>query len=147
LVQVKEAGVPAHAPFLPPLPDEFAHQGKRVVNAQRALQASPDLLLGWTSTDGRPYYVRQMKNMKGGMPVEFPVGEQLGFYALCCGGLLARAHARNGEPALIHGYSGSSSVLDEALADWAEAYGEQNASDHDAFVKAIQNGRIEAVKG
>ncbi len=117
-----------------------------MVTAQKALQALPDLLLGWTAIDGRPYYVRQMKNMKGGMPVEFLVGEQLGFYEFCCG-LLARAHARNGEPALILGYCGPSSVLDEALADWAEAYAEQNASDHDAFVKAIQNGRIEAVKG
>ena len=121
-LQVKEASVPAHAPFLPPLPDEFAHQGKRVVIAQRSLQASPDLLLGWTSIDGRPYYVRQMKNMKGGMPVEFLIGEQLSFYAFACGGLLARAHARNGEPALIDGYCGSSRALDEALADWAEAY-------------------------
>ena len=146
-LQVKEAGVPAHAPFLPKLPDEFAHEGKRVVTAQRALQASPDLLLGWTSIDGRPYYVRQMKNMKGGMPVEFLGGEQLSFYAWCCGALLARAHARNGEPALIDGYCGSSSVLDEALADWAEAYADQNASDHAAFAEAIQTGRIKAVTG
>ena len=137
-LQVKEAGVPAHAPFLPALPDEFAHEGKRVVIAQRALQASPDLLLGWTSIDGRPYYVRQMKNMKGGMPVEFLTGEQLSFYAFCCGGLLARAHARNGEPALIDGYCGSSGALDEALADWAEAYADQNASDHAAFAEAIR---------
>lgn len=118
LLQVKEARVAAHAPFLPKLPDEFAHQGKRVVTAQRALQASLDLLLGWTSIDGRPYYVRQMKNMKGGMPVEGLVGPQLSFYAFCCGALLASVHARNGEAALIAGYCGSSKVLDEAVADW-----------------------------
>ena len=145
-LQVKEAGAAAHAPFLPKLPDEFAHDGKRVVNAQRALQASPDLLLGWTSIGGRPYYVRQMKNMKGGIPVGLLAKGQLGEYALYCGALLARAHARNGEPALINGYCGASSTLDEAFADWAEAYGNQNASDHAALVEAIRKGRIKAVK-
>jgi len=145
-LQVKEAAEPAHAPFLPKLPDEFAHEGKRVVYAQRAIQASSDLLLGWTSIDGRPYYVRQMKNMKGGMPVNLLVGEQLSEYAMCCGSLLARAHARNGEPALINGYCGSSNVLDEALADWAEAYADQNASDHAAFVEAIRTGRIKVAR-
>ena len=109
-LQVKEATPPAHAPYLPKLPEEFSHEGKRVVMFQRAIQASSDLLLGWTSIDKRPFYVRQMKNMKGGMPVEFLVGEQLSFYAWACGALLARAHARGGEPALISGYCGDSQL-------------------------------------
>jgi uncharacterized protein (DUF2252 family) len=147
LLQVKEARPAAPAPFLPKLPDEFAHEGKRVVEAQRVLQASTDLLLGWTTIEGRPYYVRQMKNMKGGIPLELLDPEQLSFYAFCSGGLLARAHARNGEPALIAGYCGSSDALGEALASWAEAYGDQNASDHAALVEAIKAGRIQAVNG
>jgi hypothetical protein len=44
-LQVKEALVPTHAPYLPPLPEEFAHQGKRVVMGQSSLQASSDILL------------------------------------------------------------------------------------------------------
>jgi uncharacterized protein (DUF2252 family) len=146
-LQVKEATVPAHAPYVKKIPDEFAHEGKRVVMGMRSMQASSDLLLGWTSIDGRPYYVRQMKNMKGGMPVEFLVGEQLSFYAWACGALLARSHARTGDPALIAGYCGSSTVFDEALADWAEAYGDQNTSDHAALVAAIKSGRVKAVTG
>ena len=146
-LQVKEASVPAHAPYLPKLPEEFSHEGKRVVTFQRALQASSDLLLGWTSIDGKPFYVRQMKNMKGGMPVEFLVGEQMSFYAWACGALLARAHARMGQPALIAGYCGGSKVLDEALADWAEAYGDQTEADHAALVKAIKSGQVKAVTG
>jgi hypothetical protein len=137
--------MPAHAPYLPKLPEEFSHEGKRVVTCQRALQASSDLLLGWASIDKKPYYVRQMKNMKGGMPVEFLVGEQMSFYSFACGALLARAHSRVGEPALIAGYCGNSKVLDEALADWAEAYGDQTASDHAALVEAINSGRVKAV--
>jgi uncharacterized protein (DUF2252 family) len=143
-LQVKEATVPAQAPYLPKLPEEFSHDGKRVVSFQRALQASSDLLLGWTSIDNRPFYVRQMKNMKGGMPVEFLVGEQMSFYAWACGAILARAHARVGEPALIAGYCGGSKVLDEALADWAESYGDQNELDHAALVKSIKTGRVKA---
>jgi uncharacterized protein (DUF2252 family) len=146
-LQVKEATAPAHAPYLPKLPDEFSHEGKRVVSFQRALQASSDMLLGWTTIDNRPFYVRQMKNMKGGMPVEFLVGEQMSFYAWACGAILARAHARTGEPALIAGYCGGNEVLDEALADWAEAYGDQNVLDHAALVKAIKSGRVKAIHG
>ncbi len=145
-LQVKEATLPAHAPYLPKLPEEFSHEGKRVVMFQRAMQASSDLLLGWTSIDKRPFYVRQMKNMKGGMPVELLRGEQMSFYAWACGALLARAHARTGEAALIAGYCGGSKVLDEALADWAEAYGNQNESDHAALVEAIKSGRVKALR-
>lgn len=146
-LQVKEAGRSAHSPYLPDLPDEFRHDGKRIVNAQRTLQASSDLLLGWTEIEGKSYYVRQMKNMKGGMPVEFLVGEQFGFYAWACGALLARAHSRSGDPALIAGYCGGSTVLDKALATWAEAYGDQNAADHAALTQAIKSGRVKAIGG
>jgi len=36
-LQIKEATPPAHAPYLPKLPEEFIHEGKRVVMSQRAL--------------------------------------------------------------------------------------------------------------
>jgi uncharacterized protein (DUF2252 family) len=144
LLQIKEATVAAHSPYLPKLPEEFAHDGKRVVTMQRALQSSTDLLLGWTTIANQPYYVRQMKNMKGGMPVEFLTGGQFDFYAWACGALLARAHARTGEPSLIAGYCGTKRVFDQALADWAEAYGDQNQKDHAALIDAIQSGRVKA---
>ena len=48
-LQVKEATVPAHAPYVPPRPLELANEGMRVVMGQRALQASSDIFLGWTS--------------------------------------------------------------------------------------------------
>ena len=68
-LQIKEALPPAHAPYLPPLPEAFAHDGLRVIKGQKILQASGDPLLGWTSIDDRPFYVRQMKNMKGSIPL------------------------------------------------------------------------------
>lgn len=146
-LQVKEAIVPAHAPYVPPLPEALGHQGMRVVVGQRALQASTDLLLGWTSIDGRPFYVRQMKNMKSSIPVEWLAGETFNFYAWACGAILARAHARTGDAACIAGYCGNSAVLDDALATWAEAYGDQTEADHSALLKAIRSGRIKATEG
>jgi uncharacterized protein (DUF2252 family) len=146
-LQVKEAVTPAHAAYLPPRPAELSHEGKRVVVGQRALQASSDVMLGWTTIDNRPYYVRQMKNMKASIPVEWLTGAAFFLYAWACGSLLARAHARTGDAAALAGYCGNSAVLDEALAGWAEAYGNQTEKDHGALVQAIERGRVKAIKG
>jgi uncharacterized protein (DUF2252 family) len=144
-LQVKEAIVPALAPYLPPAPPEYAHQGKRVVMGERVLQASTDVMLGWTSMDGRPYYVRQMKNLKGSIPVEWLSGKTFNFYAWSCGAILARGHARTSDAALIAGYCGNSDALDSALAEWAEAYGDQTEADHEVLVKAIKSGNVKAI--
>jgi len=144
-LQIKECVSPAHAPYLPPLPEEYIkHEGKRVVVRQRALQASSDIMLGITRIDGRPYFVRQMKNMKASVPVEWLTGESFNFYAWAGGTLLARAHSRAGDAAAIAGYCGNSGVLDKALATWAEAHGDQTEQDHDRLVKAIKSGKVKA---
>src|SRR6202012_860032 len=44
-LQVKEACLPAHVPYLPARHPEFKHEGQRVVIGQRALQASSDVML------------------------------------------------------------------------------------------------------
>lgn len=129
-LQVKEALVPAHAPYLPLRRAVFEHEGQRVVVGQRALQATSDVMLGWTEMDGRHYYVRQMKNLKASVPVEWLTGDAFNFYAWACGALLARAHARTSEAATIAGYCGASKPLQESFADWAEAYGDQTVADH-----------------
>ncbi|SAL13787.1 hypothetical protein AWB68_00217 [Caballeronia choica] len=141
-MQVKEGIVPAAAPFVPPLDEPFRHQGRRVVHGQRLLQSSSDALLGWTTISGRDFYVRQMKQMRGSIPVDWLHGATFDFYAWCLGLLLARAHARTGDAALIAGYCGSSDKLDAAYAGWAERYGTRTVDDHAAFVGAIAKGRI-----
>jgi uncharacterized protein (DUF2252 family) len=148
VLQVKEAGTPVHAPYLPPFPPASPaaqHEGRRVLGGQVVLQAAHDPMLGWTAIDGRHYYVRQMKNMKGAIPMAYLSGDAFNFFVFAFGALLARAHARSGDAAVIGGYCGTSSVLDEALVDWAEAYGEQTLKDHAALVRAIKSGRVEAV--
>jgi uncharacterized protein (DUF2252 family) len=140
-LQVKEATEPAHAPFLPNLLSE-RHPGWRVVSGQRVVQASTDFMLGWTTIDGRPFYIRQMKNMKASIPVELLSGGALGVYALACGGVLARGHARTGDIAKIAGYVGKSAKFENAIADFAEAYADQNDKDHAALAAAVAAGRI-----
>jgi uncharacterized protein (DUF2252 family) len=144
-LQVKEAVTPAHGPYLPPLPPEYQHNGRRVASGQAVLQSTHDPLLGFTEMDGRHYYVRQMKNMKGALPMGLVSGAPFEFFSFGFGMLLARAHARSGDAAVIAGYCGSSSALDAALADWAEAYGEQTVKDHARLVRAINAGRVAAV--
>jgi uncharacterized protein (DUF2252 family) len=147
-LQVKQGMPPAHAPYAPPGLEEFSHDGKRIVTGQRALQASTDVMLGWTSIGSTPYYVRQMKNMKGSIPVEWLSGTTFNFYAWACGALLARAHARTTDPAAVAGYCGKSAVLGDALALWAEAYGNQTILDHAALVNAFKNDhKVKALMG
>lgn len=143
-LQVKEATVPAHAPFLPPLEKEMSHHGKRVIVGQRALQASSDPMLGYTTIEGRDFYVRQMKNLKASIPIEWLTGPSFNFYAWICGAILSRAHSRTSDPARIAGYCGNSAVLDDALAVWAESYGDQTERDHASLVDAIHRGEVEA---
>jgi hypothetical protein len=87
-----------------------------------------------------------MKNMKAAMPLEWLTGEPFYVWSFLCGGLLARAHSRIGDAAKIAGYCDKSEVLDEALAEFAEAYADQTELDHASLVKAIEQARVKAVR-
>jgi uncharacterized protein (DUF2252 family) len=147
LLQVKEGLEPAARPYLPALPPELVREpGKRVVSAQMALQSSPDLLLGWTRIDGRSFYVRQMRNLKGSVPLELLSRKQFLRYVRACGEILGHAHARTGDAARIAGYCGRSAALDVALERFAEEYGDQVVRDHARLVRAIAAGTIVAAE-
>jgi uncharacterized protein (DUF2252 family) len=145
-LQVKEALRPALAGQGPAQPSLLRHEGRRIVFGQRFLQASSDVLLGWTTVGDRQFYVRQMRNMKGSLPVESLNWGAFHSYVWACGALLARAHARTGDIAKVSGYCGQSGALDSALADFAEAYGDQTERDHAALVAAIAQRRVKAVR-
>ena len=68
-------------------------------------------------------------------------------YAQWCGWTLARAHARSGNRVAIAAYLGSSIKFDNAIADFAEAYADQNERDHAALAAAVADGRVEAQSG
>jgi hypothetical protein len=53
-------------------------------------------------------------------------------------------NARMGDTARIAGYCGNSTVLDKALAEWAESYGNQTEQDHATLVDSIKRGKTKA---
>lgn len=46
---------------------------------------------------------------------------------------------------MVAGYMGSSEVFDDALCDFAVEYADQTERDYKTFVKAVREGRIEAI--
>ena len=66
----------------------------------------------------------------------------MAIYARVCGWTLARAHARSGDRIAIASYLGGSDAFDQAIAEFSEAYADQNERDYDALVQAEKDGRI-----
>ena len=60
-------------------------------------------------------------------------------YAEMCSWVLARAHARSGDRIAIAAYLGTGDVFDRAVADFADAYAEQNQQDYDALQEAVDD--------
>ncbi|HEY5852563.1 MAG TPA: DUF2252 family protein, partial [Aldersonia sp.] len=119
-----------------------AHQGQRVVEYQQALQTVSDPLLGWATVDGRQYYVRQFRNMKGTIPLDTMDADTLTDYAGVVGALLAKGHARTSGSSMIAGYIGRSDRVADALCTFARRYADQTEADHAALVAAVDRGLL-----
>ncbi|PJJ00555.1 uncharacterized protein (DUF2252 family) [Streptomyces sp. 2333.5] len=150
LLQAKEADESVLAAYAGA--SRHRNQGARVVSGQRMMQAASDIFLGYEATTGidgrsRDFYVRQLRDWKGILQTDemAPVGMRR--FAVRCGATLARAHARSGDRIAIGAYLGSGTVFDEALAQFAERYADQNARDHQALVAAVRSGRVRAEAG
>ena len=143
-LQVKEAQASVLERFVGR--SEYTHHGERVVAGQRLMQGASDIFLGWQRIKGfdgvtRDYYVRQFHDWKGGNR--------------------RREHARAGRERSTPGSaerrspaptlagatgsrsrrtSGKGEVFDEAIADFAAAYADQNERDYAAFVDALKLG-------
>jgi uncharacterized protein (DUF2252 family) len=150
-LQVKEAEDSVLARFAGA--SKYSHQGERVVNGQRLMQASSDIFLGWqrvsAGLDGkaRDFYVRQLRDWKFSIDIAAMVPRGLRLYGGLCGLTLARAHARSGDEIAIAAYLGGSDVFENAIADFASAYADQNERDFQAFTAAIASGRLVAERG
>ena len=128
---------------------QYTNQGERVVAGQHLQQAQSDIFLGWTRVTGadqveRDFYVRQLRDWKFSLPIEqmLPVGMTI--YARLCGWTLARAHARSGDRIALAAYLGGSAKFDQAIADFAETYADQNERDYEALQRAVKDGKAEA---
>ena len=114
------------------------HQGERVVRGQRALQVFSDLMLGWCSIAGRDYLVRQMNDHKSSVEPEDLKDGRLMEYGKVCAELMARGHARSGEPALLADYLGRPGKAEKGLLQFALAYAAQVEKDYHAFLKGLK---------
>ncbi len=127
-LQIKEEAASAYAPYLPEARPPH-HNGRRVVEGQRAMQMQSDPFLGWTQMGGRQFLVRQLNDHKGSIDLADLAGGGLKAYAEVCGELLARGHARSGDPLLIAGYLGAGGGFAEALAEFGSLYADQTEKD------------------
>ena len=147
-LQAKEAQVSVLAEYAGR--SQYSNQGERVVAGQHLQQAQSDIFLGWTRVtnpeDGieRDFYVRQLKDWKFSVPIEILLPQGMALYARLCGWTLARAHARSGDRIALAAYLGDSAKFDNAIADFAETYADQNELDYAALQTAVKDGRAQA---
>jgi Uncharacterized protein conserved in bacteria (DUF2252) len=79
--------------------------------------------------------------------VENLLASSASVYARICAATLARAHARWGDRIAIGSYVGKGDAFDRVIADFSEAYADQNERDYDAFTAAVNSGRLTARTG
>jgi uncharacterized protein (DUF2252 family) len=150
-LQFKEAQASVLEPYAGK--SKFADHGKRVVEGQRLMQAASDIFLGWENVpigfDGKPhdYYARQLWDWKLSADIETMPPKELLLYGEMCGWTLARAHARTGDRIAIGAYLGKNESFDQAVAEFAVAYADQNERDYEMLVKAVKAKRVKAQTG
>lgn len=147
LLQAKQAEASVLERFLPP--SEYDNHGERVVRGQRLMQAASDIFLGWRREPGidgieRDFYIRQLHDWKGSANVDTMKVAAAQAYARVCGETLARAHSRAGDRVAIAAYLGHGDRFDQAIAEFARDYADQNDRDYAAFTDAVASGRLEA---
>ena len=150
VLQAKQAQESVLAPYVGA--SEHVNQGERVVAGQRLMQATSDVFLGWVHAPtlhgpDADFYIRQLRDWKASAVLDQMDVVTFTRYARLCGWTLARAHARSGDRLAIAAYLGKSNRFDNAIADFAETYAEQNERDHAALAAAVALGAVEARTG
>ena len=143
-LQVKQAGPSVYEAHTQP--SRHGSHGARVISGKRLLQSATDIFVGWGSLYGRDYYVRQFRDMKI-IPSTDLIAPRLSEFATACGGTLARAHARTGDPVAIDAYLGTGPKFTDAIGRFARRYADQNERDHAQLVRAIAAGDVESRPG
>jgi uncharacterized protein (DUF2252 family) len=143
-LQIKQAGPSVYESRCGP--SRYDNHGRRVVEGKRLVQSATDIFVGWTAGRGHDYYVRQFRDMKIIADGEL-ISPRLGQFATACGKVLARAHARTGDPIAIAAYIGKGRAFDEAMGAFAIAYADQTERDHRQLVEALASGLLPSVSG
>jgi uncharacterized protein (DUF2252 family) len=138
-LQIKEEPESAYTSYLPDAHPPH-HNGQRTAEGQKAMQLQSDPFLGWTHIGSRQYLVRQLNDHKGSIDIETMSGSGLAAYAEVCGELLARGHARSGDPLVIAGYLGSGDSFAEALGKFGVLYADQTVKDWKELCRSRKAG-------
>lgn len=125
----------------------YATHGERVIQGQKLVQSTADILLGWAqfvASDGLPrdYYVRQLWNGKGSIDLDTLHADSLSNLGSLCAWCLAHAHARSGDSLAISGYLGDTDEFETAMTSFADSYADQNEDDYDLFDSLIKSGAL-----
>ncbi len=143
-LQIKQAGSSVYEPYCGP--SRYNNHGRRVVEGKRLVQSATDIFVGWTEGRGHDYYVRQFRDMKVIADGEL-ISPRLGEFATACGKVLARSHARTGDPVAIAAFIGKGRAFDEAMGEFANAYADQTERDHRQLVDALASGLLSSAPG
>jgi uncharacterized protein (DUF2252 family) len=117
-------------------PSTYGNHGERAIMGQHLMQAATDLFVGWTHAGGHDFYVRQLRDGKASLDVENITAKQLVDFARRCGAILARAHARTGDPQAIAAYLGTSSAFENGMTRFARVYAKQVERDYEEFCRS-----------
>ena len=145
MLQLKQAVASALAPQLDEPPHD--NEGQRVVQGQRLMQAASDPLLGWTSVQSRDFYMRQLWDMKGSIPLDKTTPDGLELYAELCAAILARSHARTADRIAVATYLKDGDGMDKALAKYSASYADVVDKDYAILEQARKDGKIQTEKG
>lgn len=141
-LQIKEEVASAYGPYLPDA-QPAQHNGQRAAEGQRAMQLQTDPFLGWTHIGSRSFLVRQLNDHKASIELGDLAGGGLTAFAEVCGELLARGHARSGDPLVISGYLGSGEGFAEALGRFGTLYADRTEKDWEDLCRARKStGRL-----
>jgi len=144
-LQFKEQGASCWSPYLKnsrSYVKDYPHQGRRAAEGQFETQTVADPFLGWTKMAGKDFLVRQWSDHEDSVDVSMTVGDTLRDYAALCGQVLAKAHARTGDAAMLAGYCGGGDRLDNSMARFALAYADQTEVDHGRMCRAFKQGQF-----
>ena len=145
ILQIKEARKSVLEPYVGA--SKYSHQGQRVVCGQKLMQAASDMFLGWTTGRAparRHFFVRQLRDVKIGVNTAYWSKQDFKVLPKLVGEILARAHARSGDAAVMLGYLGKSDAFAEAMAAYGADYAKQTERDYLQFVKACKAGILKA---
>jgi uncharacterized protein (DUF2252 family) len=139
-LQVKQEVGSAYSSAL--CPSQHDHQGQRVVDGQRRIQAFSDLLLGWTTVGKHQYLVRQLNDHKGSIDLAHLHGDGLRSLAEVAGELLAHGHGRAGDAREILGYLGNGEKVSDSITAFAHEYAALVEADFKVFRAALKKGQL-----